>query len=215
MTKAFAYCRCSTLTNSEGDTFVRQMKAIKGYAAQNGIEIESGFEEVITGSTEWGQRPAWVEMIRAMNGVRTIIIERLDRLARDLMVQERIITDLKERGITLVSVAEPDLCSDDPTRKLMRHIMGAIAEYDKSMIVAKLKDARNRSRVDKGKCEGRKPFGYRDGEMDVIEEMQKLRALGHSYSSIADQLNVKKMPSRTGSEWHAPVVRTVLKRNRI
>jgi len=34
------------------------------------------------------------------NGVKTIIIEKLDRLARDLMIQEHIIQDLQRRGIT-------------------------------------------------------------------------------------------------------------------
>lgn len=74
------------------------------------------------------------------NGVKTIIIE-LDRLARDLTIQEHIIQGLQHRGIALVSVAEPDPCSDDPTRKLMRQIMGAIAEYDKLIIVLKLRGA--------------------------------------------------------------------------
>lgn len=43
------------------------------------------------------------------NGVRTIVIERLDRPARDLMVQETIIADLQKNGFDLISVAEPDL----------------------------------------------------------------------------------------------------------
>ena len=46
------------------------------------------------------------------------------------MVQEHIIADLRQRHITIISALEPDLCVDDPSRKLMRQIMGAIAEYD-------------------------------------------------------------------------------------
>ena len=42
----------------------------------------------------------------------------LDRLARDLMVQETIIGDMRRQGFELVSVTEPDLCNDDPKRKL-------------------------------------------------------------------------------------------------
>jgi DNA invertase Pin-like site-specific DNA recombinase len=59
---------------------------------------------------------------------RTLVVEKLDRLTRDLMIQEHIIQDLRDRGITVVSVAEPDLCSHDPTRELLRQIMGAIRE---------------------------------------------------------------------------------------
>lgn len=54
------------------------------------------------------------------NGVRTVVIEKLDRLAPDLMVQEATIADLQKHGFTLVSVAEPDLMANDPSRILMR-----------------------------------------------------------------------------------------------
>jgi len=211
--KAFGYCRCSTLTNSDGDTFVRQMKAVKNYAASHDIEIVRGFEEVVCGATEWENRPAWVEMMESLNGVRTIVVERLDRLARDLMVQEHIIADLRSREITLISVAEPDLCIDDPTRKLLRQIMGAVAEYDKAMVVAKLRGARERKRADNGKCEGRKPFGDRPGEDAVIEMMRISRAAGNSYAYIAERLNEAGAQTRTGKPWFASVVRDILQRS--
>jgi DNA invertase Pin-like site-specific DNA recombinase len=54
------------------------------------------------------------------NGVQVVIIEKLDRLARDLMAQETIIADLRKHGFELVSVAEPDLMANDPTRILVR-----------------------------------------------------------------------------------------------
>jgi DNA invertase Pin-like site-specific DNA recombinase len=214
MTNSFAYCRTSSLTNSEGDTFVRQMKAIKRYAASNDIEIVRGFEEVISGTKEWENRPAWVEMMESLNGVRTIVIEGLDRLARDLMVQEHIIEDLKRREITLISVREPDLGGSDPTRILIRQILGCISSYERAMIVAKLRGARERKRVSNGtgKCEGRKAFGDRPGELSTIDAMRKYRSEGSSYALIAEYLNVSKVPTRTGKPWYASVVRDVLQR---
>jgi DNA invertase Pin-like site-specific DNA recombinase len=47
----------------------------------------------------------------------------------------------KTNGIPLVSVAEHDLCSSEPTRILMRQMMSAFAQCEKSMIVAKLRGA--------------------------------------------------------------------------
>jgi DNA invertase Pin-like site-specific DNA recombinase len=66
--------------------------------------------------------------------VRTVVIEKLDRLAHDLMVQETIIADLRKHGFELASVAEPDLMANDPTRILVRQMMGAVAQYEKSQI---------------------------------------------------------------------------------
>jgi DNA invertase Pin-like site-specific DNA recombinase len=55
------------------------------------------------------------------------------------MVSESILADFQRKGVTVVSVAEPDLCSSDPTRILMRQMMSAFAQYEKSMIVLKLR----------------------------------------------------------------------------
>ena len=44
-----------------------------------------------------------------------------------------------------------------PSRKMMRQIAGAFAEYEKARLVSKLRHARERVRQEKGKCEGRKP----------------------------------------------------------
>src|SRR5690349_23102280 len=103
------------------------------------------------------------------NGVRVVIIEKLDRLARDLMVQESIIADLRKHSFELVSVAEPDLMANDPTRILVRQMMGAVAEYEKSQIVLKLRGARMRKKAATGRCEGRKPFGFFEGEVEVLK----------------------------------------------
>ena len=94
------------------------------------------------------------------------------------MVQEATIADLQKHGFTLISVAEPDLMANDPTRILMRQLMGAVAQYDKSQIVLNLRGARMRKRASEGKCEGRKPFGYYDGENAVLARMKALRAEG-------------------------------------
>jgi len=43
-------------------------------------------------------------------------MERLDRLARDLMIHETIIRDLKKKKVEVVSVSEADLLQDDPSQ---------------------------------------------------------------------------------------------------
>src|SRR5215467_13512268 len=178
MTKAHAYLRVSGKGQVEGDGFTRQLKAIREYAAAHDMKIVDVYrEEGVSGTKESADRPAWSELMTALhaNGVRTVIIERLDRLARDLMVQETIIGDLRKHGFDLISVAEPDLLQDDPTRKLMRQIMGAIAEYEKTMIVLKLRGARQRMKAKTGRCEGRKPYGFYEGEETALERMRVLR----------------------------------------
>ena len=87
--KAFAYLRVSGKNQIDGDGFPRQLEAIKMYATANGIEIVHVYqEEGVTGAQETMDRPAWIEMMVALHsdGVHTILIEKLDRLARDLLI---------------------------------------------------------------------------------------------------------------------------------
>jgi len=211
--KAHAYLRVSGKGQIEGDGFPRQLKAVREYATAHDIQIVRVFrEEGVSGTTDSVDRPAWSELMTVLhsNGVRTIVIERLDRLARDLMVQETIIADLQKNGFDLISVAEPDLMATDPTRILVRQMMGAVAQYEKSQIVLKLRGARLRKRTKEGRCEGRKPYGFYDGEVEVVERLKALRATGMGFDRIAAQLNTEGLKTRTGKPWHGVVVNRIL-----
>jgi site-specific DNA recombinase len=214
MEKAFAYLRVSGKGQVEGDGFTRQLEAIKKYAASNDTKIAKVYkEEGISGATDWENRPAFSEMMAAMlgNGTRIVLVERLDRCARDLMVQESIIADFRRKGLTLVSVNEPDLCSDDPSRVLMRQMLGAFFQYEKTLLVAKLRGARQRIRVSDGRCEGRKPYGTRPGEGEVIDRMRSLRLQGCALDKIAAVLNAEHAMPRAGVRWYPTSVQRILK----
>ena len=216
MKKVFAYLRVSGKGQIAGDGFPRQLKSIEEYAASNQLRIVEVFQERgVTGTRETMDRPAWRDLMAKLHadGVRTVIIEKLDRLARDLMVQESVIADLRKYGFELISVHEPDLMASDPTRVLLRQMMGALAQYDKSQIVVRLRGARLRKRAQTGHCEGRKPFGYRDGEPQILERMRQLRAEGLAYGAIAEQMNAEGLPTRTRGRWHPQAVHRILKRN--
>ena len=211
--KALAYLRVSGKSQVGGDGFTRQLAAIKTYATTHDLKIVRVFkEEGISGTVENMNRPAWQELMATLhsNGVQNIVIEKLDRLARDLMVQETAIADLRKNGFTLISVAEPDLMASDPTRVLMRQLMGAVAQYDKSQIVAKLRGARMRRKVEQGHCEGRKPFGHYAGEQTIVERMTALRLARLGYDRIAATLNKEALPTRTLRPWHGIVVNRIL-----
>ncbi|WP_130419058.1 hypothetical protein [Edaphobacter modestus] len=80
----------------------------------------------------------------------------------------------------------------------MRQIFGAINQYEKAMIVAKLKGARQRMRAKEGRCEGRKAYGFRAGEQTVIERIKTLRKEGLPLQAISDTLNRGDSPNREG-----------------
>jgi DNA invertase Pin-like site-specific DNA recombinase len=221
MKKAFAYLRVSGKGQVEGDGFERQLLAIESYAAKNGMEIVQVFrEEGVSGTTDWDDREAFTEMMALLmsNGTRTVLVENLSRLARDLMIQESIISDFKRKGLELVSVAEPDImAADDPSRVFIRQVLGAFHQYEKSLLVAKLKGARIRTKAKIGVCEGRKAYGFRANEKPVIERIVKLRREGLPLEAIATSLNTvgidgTPVPTRAEKQWSAVQVNRVLAR---
>jgi DNA invertase Pin-like site-specific DNA recombinase len=212
--KAYGYLRVSGKAQVEGDGFVRQEQAIRQYAGAHGYTIESVFrEEGVSGTKDMESRPALLELLETVKETGgTVIIEKLDRLARDLMVSESILADFQRKGVTVVSVAEPDLCSSEPTRILMRQMMSAFAQYEKSMIVAKLRGARQRTKAKTGRCEGVKPYGTLADEQAVLSRICALHAGGRTLMAISEALNAEGIMPRRGAKWYPSSVRNVILR---
>ena len=153
--KAVAYLRTSSATNvgAEKDSHKRQRQAIEAYAKTAGYSIIATFyDSAVSGADPVGARPGFAEMLERLlaNGAKTIIVESPDRFARDLMVQLTGHDMLKVRGVTLIAASSPmHFIEDTPTARLVRQVLGAIAEFDKTTLVAKLAAARRRKRANR------------------------------------------------------------------
>lgn len=224
-TAAVAYLRCSGLGQADGDTWDRQQAAIDKYAAAHALEVVDQFrDEGVSGTKDLEDRPGLAALLDRIesNGVRVVLVENASRLARDLMVQEVILAQLRDAGCTVIGCdSGTDLIGDsddeDPTRRLIRQVLGAVAEFDRRVTVLKLRAARERIRRREGRCEGRKPFGTRPGEAKTIARIRELHRKPHgrdrrSLQQIADALNAEGLPTRTGKPWSKQVVSQIIKR---
>jgi DNA invertase Pin-like site-specific DNA recombinase len=213
---AVAYLRVSGAGQEDKDGFTRQLAAITEYAASHGYEITETYQEVFTGTKDYDDRPAMramlADLISSKAGIKTIIVEKVDRVARDLIVQESVIAKIQSYGMTLLSTCEPDLCSDDPSRVFIRQVLGAVAQLDRSLIVRKTRAARERIRNSGQRCEGRKPFGFREGERCVIERI--LSMAQWSPTLIASELNFNEIKTRSGGKWTGVQVKRILEREK-
>lgn len=216
MIPAYAYLRVSGLTQAGEDRggLPRQLEAIQKYAATNGYDIVKVFsEEGVSGKTDLENRPALGELLSELGQVMVVIIEKMDRLARDLMVSETVIAQLKRQNATLISVAEPDLCSDEPSRKLIRQIFGAIAEFDRAMIVSRLKAGADRARAKGKKWGGQKAYGRHPkhpSETAIIQKIHSMKLQGMSLTAIAHELNRHGLATRSGGKFFAMHVSRIL-----
>jgi DNA invertase Pin-like site-specific DNA recombinase len=214
--RAAAYVRVSGKGQVNGTGPDRQREIIHQYADANGLTVETVYEEAYTGTE--AERPVFTTMLRDLltNGCRTIIVESLDRFARDLSVQLQLTALLASRSVRLLNASTGQDVSaamqDDPMMRAMVQIQGVFSELDKRLTVAKLAKARQLSRRRDGRCEGAKPFGYYDGEAEAIQRMHALRNEGASYGQIARTLDAEGIATRSGRPWSASVVRRILTR---
>jgi DNA invertase Pin-like site-specific DNA recombinase len=221
MTEAAAYCRVSGPSQIAGDGFPRQLAAIRSCCQSKELSLVHEYlEEAVPGKLDEDHRPAFQQMISDLlnNGCRTIVIEGMSRLAREYRTQEHLIIYIASKGITLISAdTGEDITAammGDPMRRALVQIQGIFSELDKNLLVAKLRKARQRQRELTGKSEGRKAFGDKDGEREVLDRMIQMRAGLLTFKEIAKILNNDAVPTRMGKLWSEAVVAKILGRNR-
>jgi DNA invertase Pin-like site-specific DNA recombinase len=220
---ALAYMRVSGKGQIHKDGFPRQSETIRKYAKANNLEIIAEYrDEGISGTKELEDRQGLAALLDHIesNGVRIVLVERADRLARDLLVSEVILGQFRDLGVNVISAdSGVDLTTgdDDPTRTLIRQVLGAVAQFEKSVIVLKLRAARERTKRKTGRCEGRKPYGFYPGEDKVIERIKELyrkpygeKRLG--FGTIARKLNEEGIKTRSGVPWSDTQVKSILTR---
>lgn len=221
MTKrVYGYLRVSGKGQIEGDGPDRQRDAVTRFSAAHSLELVScGFEAGVSGTVEGLERP---EFARLMEICQTegagIVVERLDRLARDLMVQEVLLSECRKAGVPVFSVDHGELTDvasfdDDPTRKAFRQMAGVFAEWDKTSTVLKLRAARRRKKERTGRCEGRKPYGHTECERSVLDIMIERYCDFGTFGDVAEHLNGIGMKPRSGKSWNKGTVWAILRRH--
>lgn len=194
MTPVFGYIRVSTTKQLDGEGPARQQEQIARYCAQRGLFVQRWFTDDVTGTSSAADRRQFCEMISLMGDAttKTIVVESADRLARDLIVSELAIQEARSRGFKILEArSDTDLTdSSDPTRVVIRQVLGALAEWNKSTMVLRLRDARERKRARGERCEGRKPFASRsEYDAETWALMTGWRRAGWSFGQIQRELN--------------------------
>lgn len=221
--KAFSYLRVSGKGQIKGDGFPRQRAAIRAYAKAHRMTIVDEFTDAgVSGTKELQDRAGLAALLdRAEhNGGSVVLVETASRLARDLMVSEIILQQFRACGVKVIAVdADADLTGDtnDPTSTLIRQVLGAVSQFEKSVVVMKLRASRDRKSRKAGKrVEGVKPFGHFADEEATLARLQSLgkaRSCGRrrwGYAGIARILNDEGRATRRGGAWTRQTVRAIL-----
>jgi DNA invertase Pin-like site-specific DNA recombinase len=213
---AVAYYRTSSAANvgQDKDSQRRQAEAVEGYAKGRHAVVASFYDAAVSGADPVDTRPGFGDLLAhcEAHGVSVVLVENASRFARDLAVQLTGHALLRARGIELIPADAPTYFTDpSPTAEMVRQILGAVSQFEKAGLVAKLKGARDRKRATTGRCEGRKAV-----PVVVVSEARRLARKSpktgkrRSLRSIAEELAALGHLGPSGQPYHAGSIRHML-----
>jgi DNA invertase Pin-like site-specific DNA recombinase len=196
--RVVGYVRVSTDEQLRGFGPAVQRERIAEYAKREKLRLVATYEDSISGTVPLAGRPGLSEALDVVRAGRAeaLLVARQDRIARDSLVAALVERDFEEAGGSVVSAEGGN--GNGPAEKLARTVMDAVAEYDRSSLVARLAAARARKAAEGGYAGGRPPFGYtptggalapHPTEADVVRSIFDLAAEGYSVRQIASLLN--------------------------
>ncbi|MEE9922844.1 MAG: recombinase family protein [Brucella anthropi] len=171
--------------------------AIVGYARTSTTDQKAGLEAQLRDLSAAGasrifqeelssvatKRP---ELERALDYVRegdTLIVTKLDRLARSVADLVAITETLRTKGVTL-RILSMNLDTATPTGKLMLNLLGSIAEFERELMLERQREGIAKAKAE-GKYKGRAPTARAKAE-DVL----RLKAGGMRADAIATKLGI-------------------------
>lgn len=177
------YARVST-SNGHQDPEL-QLRELRAFAAARGWTLTGEFTDVgVSGSKD--RRPK-LDLLMAGAKSRAfdiLLVWKLDRFARSLKHLVTALAEFEALGVQFVSLRD-NLDLTTPSGRLMFHVIGAMAEFERALIQERVRAGLRNARA-KGKRLGRPTVSI------PTAKVQRLRAQGLSWSRIAEATGVAK-----------------------
>ena len=181
-----------------------------------------------SGSLPPDERPGLLAALKAIERGEAdglLVPGDLDRLARELIVQEAILTQVWKTGGVVHATTRGEILADDPDdpmRTAIRQFMGVVAQLDRALVAKRMRNGRKAKAATGGYAGyGSPAFGQRSVDGELVDDereaattsrMRELRDEGKSYRQIASTLDAEGLASKRGGPWHPQTVARVLGR---
>jgi DNA invertase Pin-like site-specific DNA recombinase len=166
------YARTSTIDQVAG--FEAQLRDL--------ASCEKVFQEQVSSVAKRQELDAAIEFVREGD---TLVVTKLDRLARSTKHLMNIVDTLKSKGAHL-SVLNPSIETSTPTGKLMLTMLGAVAEFERDIMLERQREGIAKAKAE-GKYKGRTPTARAK-----TDEVMALKAKGIGPSAIARELEISR-----------------------
>lgn len=172
----YGYARVSTT----GQTLEAQLETLKAAGA------EKVFREKISGAK--ADRPELACALKALQPGDTLLVTRLDRLARSTLDLLYIVDRLSASGAHFRSLADVWANTTTAEGKLMLTVIGGLAEFERELIRSRTTEGRKRA-IERGVKMGRKPTLTPDQQREALDDLRNGKA---SQVALARRYNVSR-----------------------
>ncbi|MBW6417305.1 recombinase family protein [Celeribacter sp. PS-C1] len=169
-----------------------------GYARTSTLEQKAGLEAQRESLTAIGCERLWEEQTSSV-GLRdalraaldyaregdTIVVTKLDRLARSVRHLGEIVEELEAKNVGL-RILNLGLDTTNATGKLMLNLLGSVAQFEREMMLERQREGIRKAKQE-GKYRGRKPTARLK-----VQEAQRLLAQGMTKRDIAKEIGVSE-----------------------
>src|SRR5215217_5088668 len=158
-----------------------QERAIRAWCKAEGHRLVRLYRDVgVSGTNGLADRVGLPDAEAAIQAGQAdgLVVRELDRLHRDMLVQEQVLADLwrirPEVEVFSTKPGEAQNCRrddpDDPSRRMIRQILGAVAEYVRAQTVARLRAGKRRKAAAGGFIGGSPPYGWKAEGKQLVED---------------------------------------------
>ena len=180
--KVAIYVRVSTKKQDE----TNQLPRLREISNNRGFEVYREYSDEASGRD--ANRPGWKELMQDASEHRfdAILVTKLDRVMRSLVQLNITMTNLQSYGVKLICADIGEIDYSSPMGKVQMQIIGAIAEWEREIIVQRTKEG-----IEAKKLQGIR-LGRKRRDDIPIDTIVKLRLAGNSWKSIARDLHIPK-----------------------
>lgn len=169
--------------------YIRVSSADQNLARQlDGVKLDRVFEDKVSGKDT--NRPALQEMLLYVREGDTLYVHSIDRLARNLVDLRKLVSTLNDKGVAVSFQKESLTFSPDksnPMNTLMLNMMGAFAEFERSIIRERQREGIAAAKAD-GRATGR-PASLSPSQSAAVKQRA---AAGESKTALAAEFKVAR-----------------------
>jgi len=222
MKQAIGYIRVSTEKQAnEGVSLEAQEAKIVTWCKANGYELVRVYVDAGISGKRMDTRKELLAALASLKKGMALVSYSLSRLARSTKDALAIGEAVAKKKADMVSLTE-QIDTTTAAGKMMFQMLSVLAEFERNLVAERTTNALQHKKRTGQKYTNQTPYGFEaiegrlvqvQQEAEIVAEIQASRTGGNTLQFIADSLNTRGIPTKTGKQWAPATIHLLLKRS--